>query len=172
LSNLTSARSAWVKAHRPPRGSARHCDYRVVGSLADRDGETGLADGEASDATIVSPAIPKTVMPNPSRACSAHMFIGFHPLRPGARRGRARGPGTYSPEPVSRRPARTGRPAFRGVRWRMHPRCAAPQVLRGLCGDDRPRRRLHLRVRVQPSVLATPRPAARPLPPARADGLN
>src|SRR5262249_39728970 len=36
--------------------------------------------------------------------------------RPHERRGPARGPGRHSPEPVRRRPARTGRPGSRGAR--------------------------------------------------------
>ena len=48
------------------------------------------------------------------------------------------------------------------------PRRAAPEVHERQRGGDRPRRRLHVGVRVQPRVRAPPRPAAGPLPPARA----
>src|SRR5204862_2412814 len=47
------------------------------------------------------------------------------------------------------------------------PRGTAAEVLHRHGRGDRPRGRLHVPIRLQPRVHAAPRPAPRPLPPAR-----
>ena len=58
------------------------------------------------------------------------------------------------------------------ARWRMHLAVPPSQELGRHGRVDRPRRRLLLRVRVQPRLRAPPRSATRPLPPPGARELN